>query len=523
MPDVPGSTVRIEQRRRAAMLARWSMGLGIAVACVGCMVLAGWALRVPWLRTVLPGYATMKPDTAGGFVLIGLALAMLARPMGKPAWMTASARLAAGLVAAFMAATLLEYTFGKDLGINTLILRALGRGEEILTGRGAGGNRWAPLMAPSPATITGLMLAALSVLLVDGAGRARVRPSEMLAACAGMIGLVATLGYAFGVAELYQFGLFFSTALHTAVCLVAIGAGVLLARAEWGAMSVLTSPLEGGRLARGLVPLTGIAPLALAWGVLAGHHQGWYGPSMAVALLGVSSAVVLAAAVLMTAWSLNRSDAARRKVEARQSMMMAELDHRVKNNLAAVLSLAELTIGSSGSLEAFGSTFTGRVRAMARTHEALAATRWEGVRLRELVRMTVSPLADGGKRLETEGEDVMLPSRASSAICVMLHELATNAAKYGAFSKPEGRVHVAWSMDATKHLTLEWRETGVDSIQEPTRRGFGTELIHGSVGHELQGTVIIEYRPPGLRCRITAPLSQVEHGSAEEAQAREVR
>lgn len=523
MPGGQELRIRADEARRAGTLSAWSRGLGIGVATVGAVVLVGWGLRIQPLREVYPGLATMKPDTAMGMMLIGIALAVLARPRRRPAWMIHAARAAGGAVVVFFALTLLEYAIGKDFGVNTLVLGALGRGEEALTGRGGGGTRWAPLMAPAPATIIGLLLAALSLPLLDAAPRWRIRPPEILGACAGMIGMVAVLGYVFGVQELYHFGLYFSTALHTAICLVALGLGVLLSRSERGAMSVIISGSAGGVLARRLVPLTALAPLALAGLALIGHRMGWYEPGVAIALLAVSSAVVLAGGVLVTAASLNRSDAARRAVESRQSMMMAELDHRVKNNLAAVLSLAELTIDSSGSLQSFGSTFKGRVRAMARTHEALAATRWEGVRLRDVVQMTVAPLADGGSRLETTGEDVMLPSRASSAICVMLHELATNAAKYGAFSTPEGCVHVAWSMDAEKNLTLEWRETGVDGIREPARHGFGTELIRGSVGHELQGTVTIEYRPPGLRCRVTAPLALVEHGTADEAETRGAR
>ncbi len=517
------SPIGTEERRRAQTLAGWSRVVGIVVATVGVLVLIGWALRVQTLRTVYPGLATMKPDTAAGFLLIGIALTVLARPLGTPGWTTHAARALAGLVAAFFATTLLEYAIGRDFGINTLVMTLLGRAEEATTGRGAGGLHWAPLMAPSPATVTGMMLLGLSLVVLDAAPRWRLRPAEVCGACAGIIGMVALLGYVFGVRELYQFGLFFSIALHTAICLVVFGMAVLMARAECGVASVMVSGNEGGRLARRLVPLTTLVPLLLAGTVLGGQRLELYGTGVAIALLGVSSAVALAASVLVTASSLNISDAARRSVESRQSLMMAELDHRVKNNLAAVLSLADLTIGSSQSLETFGKTFKGRVRAMARTHEALAATKWRGVRLRDVVRMTVSPLADGGNRLEAIGEDVLLPSRASSAICVLLHELATNAAKYGAFSTPEGRVHILWSMDAERNLTLEWRETGVDSIREPTRRGFGTELIYGSVGHELQGTVEMEYRPPGLRCRVTAPLALVEHGTPDESRVWEDR
>lgn len=196
----------------------------------------------------------------------------------------------------------------------------------------------------------------------------------------------------------------------------------------------------------------------------------------------------------------------RARSERRHAMMMAELDHRVKNTLAAVLSLADLTAASSKSLAEFHPTFTGRLRAMARAHEALAATHWAGIRLHELVRMIVSPMADGGNRLTVEGDDVLLPSQPSASICATLHELATNAAKYGAFSTPAGAVHISWNVDRGGVLRIVWTESGVESICAPTRTGFGTQMIRGAITHELRGSVDLRYDPPGLVCSIRAPL-----------------
>jgi hypothetical protein len=114
------------EARRAAALSGWSCLLGVGVACVGAVVLAGWAFQVQLLREVLPGLATMKPDTAMGVLLLGVALAVLARPDRAPAWARVSARVVAGFVGVFFALTLLEYVIHTDFGINTIVLTMLG-------------------------------------------------------------------------------------------------------------------------------------------------------------------------------------------------------------------------------------------------------------------------------------------------------------------------------------------------------------------------------------------------------------
>ncbi len=201
--------------------------------------------------------------------------------------------------------------------------------------------------------------------------------------------------------------------------------------------------------------------------------------------------------------------------EQRQSLMMAELDHRVKNNLAAVLSIADQTLRSASSLADFGEAFTGRIRALARMHGALAQSRWKGANLADLARQSLEAYMVGnGRRVFIDGPDVLLPARAASPVCMALHELATNAAKYGALSVPSGRVDVRWSLadpdpdapDAPRRVDLQWTESGGPPVAEPHRRGFGTELIEGGIAYELHGDVEITFHPRGFACRMTIPL-----------------
>ncbi|TVQ59796.1 MAG: PAS domain S-box protein [Phycisphaerales bacterium] len=197
--------------------------------------------------------------------------------------------------------------------------------------------------------------------------------------------------------------------------------------------------------------------------------------------------------------------------ERRQSLMMQELDHRVKNNLAAVLSLAEQSIASTESLEAFRNSFVGRVRALATTHAALARTRWEGVLLAEVLHETLGAYnADGLQRVTMHGEDIALPPHAALPVCLTLHELATNAVKYGALSVPEGRVEVRWETRSKAmekgEMRVEWRELDGPRLDGHKQEGFGSELIRGMIEYELGGTVIFEYPVSGVVCRMAFPL-----------------
>ncbi|MBL0921016.1 MAG: PAS domain S-box protein [Phycisphaerales bacterium] len=203
----------------------------------------------------------------------------------------------------------------------------------------------------------------------------------------------------------------------------------------------------------------------------------------------------------------------RKLAEHRQSLLMQELDHRVKNNLAAALSLADMTARHADSLEEFQEVFTGRLAALARMHALLALTRWSGVRCGELVRRTLEPfLGRGGGEVTIDGPDGMLSAQAASPICMALHELTTNAAKHGALGRKGGRVEVRWEMDgplgAPERLRLWWTERGGPPVVQPEKNGFGTTLIKGAIEYQLDGKLEMRHDPEGFSCRIEVDFAR---------------
>jgi PAS domain S-box-containing protein len=207
----------------------------------------------------------------------------------------------------------------------------------------------------------------------------------------------------------------------------------------------------------------------------------------------------------------------RRQSELRQLIMARELDHRVKNNLAEVLALVEQSGTSASSYEEFREAFAGRVRAMARTHEALAERRWHGVPLKEVANLTLGPYeASGDNRIIQRGAPVMLTPTASSALGMMLHELAANAAKYGALAVASGRVELSWQWQDDGGLEILWRESGGPPVSPPERTGFGTRLVRGVVTHELGGSLNMVFEQQGFYCEIHLPRDiEQESGALE--------
>ncbi|MFG0330621.1 MAG: PAS domain S-box protein [Phycisphaerales bacterium] len=198
----------------------------------------------------------------------------------------------------------------------------------------------------------------------------------------------------------------------------------------------------------------------------------------------------------------------RQRALARQTLLMLELDHRVKNNLSAVLSLADQTIATSESLDDFRQAFMGRIGAMARSHEVLASHRWEGVEPTEVVRLVLSPLIEQHPdQLRLHGQDLMLPARTALPVSLALHELATNAVKYGGLSTPSGRVDLSWRLATDEsRIVLRWEESGGPAVAPPSRRGSGARLIEGLIEFELGGRARFEYQPGGLVCELRVPL-----------------
>jgi PAS domain S-box-containing protein len=200
----------------------------------------------------------------------------------------------------------------------------------------------------------------------------------------------------------------------------------------------------------------------------------------------------------------------RKNAERRQKLLVDELNHRVKNTLATVQSLASQTSRSAPSPKEFSRAFEGRLIALSKAHDQLTRHHWENAELRSLLSGSLAPYAAASDRVVLRGEDVVLRPRAVLTLAMAVHELTTNAAKYGSLSVPTGRVEIRWDVtdeDGRKHLRIEWIESGGPAVSVPKRRSFGSRLIEGSIAAELGGIAKLDYAPDGLRCEMLIPWS----------------
>jgi two-component sensor histidine kinase len=197
----------------------------------------------------------------------------------------------------------------------------------------------------------------------------------------------------------------------------------------------------------------------------------------------------------------------RRRAERRQQLLIHELNHRVKNMLATVQSVARQSLGRArddGPL----ANFEDRLMALAWTHDILTRERWAGASLRAVLSRTMAPHASGN-RVELIGQDLRVSPKMALALAMGGHELATNAVKYGALSNETGRVVVRWRLEGRpghERLVLDWRERGGPRVKPPAQRGFGSRLLEQGLAHELGGEVEMTFEPGGLRCHIAAPF-----------------
>jgi two-component sensor histidine kinase len=209
---------------------------------------------------------------------------------------------------------------------------------------------------------------------------------------------------------------------------------------------------------------------------------------------------------------LEREVEQHRQTEEALRFALRELDHRVKNTLATVQSVADQTLRTTGSTREFGAAFSGRIQAMARIHTALAARRLEGLALRDLIELVVGPYRHGTASISVECDGTCMSSDQARVLGLTLHELATNAAKYGALSTKEGRVTVcSWvEPSSTPRLHLSWRESDGPAVCEPVHQGFGTKLIREALPYESGGFVDLQFSGDGLRCEIDFPLDRAQ-------------
>ena len=201
---------------------------------------------------------------------------------------------------------------------------------------------------------------------------------------------------------------------------------------------------------------------------------------------------------------------ATKDAEKRTALLIAELNHRVKNSLAVLQAIANRTMSDAPSPEAFVETFTGRLMALEVSHSLLSESGWQGTDLMHLIANQTGPYSGNSKeRIRCNGPIVRLGSDLSLAFGFVLHELTANAAKYGALSVPEGRLEVTWDLiKRDEHETLEfsWIERGGPSVQAPTRKGFGSKLIDESLAYAFKGKVTRSFEPAGMTAHISVSL-----------------
>ncbi len=201
----------------------------------------------------------------------------------------------------------------------------------------------------------------------------------------------------------------------------------------------------------------------------------------------------------------------RKRAEERTQLLAAELSHRVKNTLATVVAIAQQTFQKTEDFGEFRTAFMGRIEALAEAHGLLLQVQWGDLDLGAVVDAALRPFRRGdGTSIGVRGVPVELPPSQALTVNLILHELATNAAKYGALSIPGGRVDIAWTVlgvDGERRVELEWRESGGPRVSPPQRRGFGSSLIERSLTYEFDGAATLDFAPSGLVCRLTVPLS----------------
>ncbi len=238
---------------------------------------------------------------------------------------------------------------------------------------------------------------------------------------------------------------------------------------------------------------------------------GWYMARVYGLLAGSSLLFVLLTETLLLYTRLASVVALLRRSEQHQQLLIAELDHRVKNTLAQVDAIATFTCHGSRSIEDFVGLLRGRIQSMAAAHNLLSESSWQGVQLGALVRTVLAPYTTS-TNVTINGADVLLNPTEAQALAKVLHELTTNAAKYGALSVPGGQVSIGWGRKPNERaatLVLKWREVGGPPVASKVQSSYGTGLIRNLIPHELGGAVDLRYEAEGVNCKIEFPIEKM--------------
>ena len=225
----------------------------------------------------------------------------------------------------------------------------------------------------------------------------------------------------------------------------------------------------------------------------------------------VAAAQLDAKGVLLRLSGVTADITDRKEAESKQALLAREVDHRAKNALAVVQAIVRLA--KRDNIQDFIVGVEGRINALAQTHELLSRSRWEGADVQRLVLEELAPYqGEKPQRVSAIGPSVIVLPENAQTVAIALHELATNAAKYGALSQPDGRVDVSWSsFEGT--LALTWKESGGPNVAPPTTRGFGTKIITASLADPRRGKVAFDWRPDGLVCSIELNMMAPQAGA----------
>ncbi|HUZ12027.1 MAG TPA: HWE histidine kinase domain-containing protein [Caulobacteraceae bacterium] len=214
-----------------------------------------------------------------------------------------------------------------------------------------------------------------------------------------------------------------------------------------------------------------------------------------------------------------RDETPARLAEEQRVLLLHELNHRINNTLATIQAMVEQTLRAGGVDEALREDLSERLIALSAAHGMLVENNWAGADLHQIIQRTLAPYDQGVSRIHADGPPVRLSPRQAMLMTLVLHELATNAVKYGALSTPQGAVRLAWNIHlgevGGRHLTFLWEERGGPTVSAPTRRGFGSRLIAQSFAGD--GRARIDYPPQGVSCSISVALSGVEETPAVNA------
>ena len=283
--------------------------------------------------------------------------------------------------------------------------------------------------------------------------------------------------------------------------------GVRLFDRRGGEDSLLAANFADAGLDRDSVSETGmIANTPFTVQVSLVEDKGLSGLSMATLIFGLLVASLLMLVVRILTHQAREDEASIEWFEEQASIrnsLTRELNHRVKNTLANVLSIIALTRRRAKGLDDFADGLDGRVRALSATHDLLTKSDWGTTPLRAVIDAELNPYAsDGDHELEILGPDIQLAPNDALSLGLAVHELATNASKYGALSQPGGKVTVKWEPVSERLVRVNWIESGGPPVEQERCRGFGTDLIERIVAHELKNPVKLEFPPEGVKCEL---------------------